>query len=438
MSHVFVVDTEKQPLEPVHPGRARLLLKEGKAAVYRRFPFTLMLKRAVEDPAPTPLRLKIDPGARTTGLALLNDASGKVVWAAELSHRGAEIKKALDTRRAVRRGRRARTTRYRPPRWANRRRKADWLPPSLVSRVANILTWVERIRRIVHVTALSQELVRFDLQKMENPEIAGVQYQQGTLFGYEVREYTLEKWNRMCSYCGATGIPLQPEHIQSRARGGSNRISNLCLACEPCNLAKGTQDIREFLKEQPERLAHILSQAKAPLRDATAVNVSRWHVFGSLQATGLPLETGSGGLTKYNRVQRALPKTHWCDAACVGASTPEVLQMEQVVPLLIGACGRGHRRMMLVDEHGFPRGWRKRKKRYFGYQTGDLVRAVVPQGARKGTHVGRVAVKANGYFTIQTKTGKVSDVAHRYCQALHQTDGYSYHVGSRLSPPPTS
>src|SRR5689334_11135794 len=144
MSKVFVLDTEKQPLEPVHPGRARLLLKAGKAAVYRRFPFTIMLKRAVEEPAPAPLQLKIDPGAKTTGLALVNDANGEVVWAGELSHRGAKIKKALDTRRAVRQGRRSRTTRYRAPRWANRKRKTGWLPPSLVSRVHNILTWVQR------------------------------------------------------------------------------------------------------------------------------------------------------------------------------------------------------------------------------------------------------------------------------------------------------
>lgn len=113
MSKVFVLDTLKQPLTPVHPGRARLLLRAGKAAVYRRYPFTIILKRQVKYPAPAPLRLKIDPGATTTGLALVNDASSEVVWAAELTHRGAAIKTALDTRRSVRRGRRSRTTRYR-------------------------------------------------------------------------------------------------------------------------------------------------------------------------------------------------------------------------------------------------------------------------------------------------------------------------------------
>lgn len=438
MSKVFVIDTNQQPLDPVHPGRARLLLKEGKAAVWRRYPFVIILKQQVETPAVAPLRLKTDPGAKTTGLALVNDRSGEVVWAAELSHRGPEIRSALEKRRRVRRGRRQRRTRYRAPRWANRHRQKGWLPPSLRSRVENILCWVKRLCRLCAITALSQELVRFDLQKMENPAINGVQYQQGELYGYEVREYLLEKWGRTCAYCDGQNVPLEVEHVHPRARGGTNRLSNLTLACQPCNQAKGTQEIREFLAHDPSRLARILAQAKAPLRHATAVNVTRWCLYARLTATGLPVETGSGGRTKYNRTRQHLPKTHWLDAACVGASTPDVLQTGQVVPLLIEANGRGHRRIMLVDKHGFPRGYRQRKKRYFGYQTGDLVRAVVPQGARRGTHVGRVAVKASGYFTIQTKTGKVADVAHRYCHMQQRGDGYSYRFGARLSPPSTS
>jgi len=180
MSKVFVLGPDKQPLTPVHPAGARHLLKEGRAAVYRRYPFTIILRAKVEKPAPTPLRLKIDPGAKTTGLAITNDVTGEVIWAAELTHRGAAIKSALDKRRGVRRGRRQRRTRYRAPRFRNRRRRTGWLPPSLRSRVENILTWVRRMSRFCPITALSQELVRFDLQKMANPEIAGVVYQQGT------------------------------------------------------------------------------------------------------------------------------------------------------------------------------------------------------------------------------------------------------------------
>ena len=192
MSKVFVVDTNKHPLNPVHPGRARLLLTRGKAAVLRRYPFTIVLKSAVESPHVEPLRVKLDPGSKVTGLAIVNDVSGEVVFAAELTHRGQAIKKALDGRRAVRRSRRLRKTRYRQARFAHRRKPQGWLPPSLESRIANMLTWVNRLRRCCPIAAISMELVKFDLQKLEHSEISGVEYQQGTLVGYEVREYLLE------------------------------------------------------------------------------------------------------------------------------------------------------------------------------------------------------------------------------------------------------
>src|SRR2546430_615832 len=121
MSKVFVVDTQKRPLNPVHPGRARTLLSAGKAAVYRRFPFTIILKGAVEEPKLEPLRLKIDPGANITGIAIVNEASGEVLFAANLHHRGFAISASLIRRRSVRRGRRQRRTRYRKPRFTNRR-----------------------------------------------------------------------------------------------------------------------------------------------------------------------------------------------------------------------------------------------------------------------------------------------------------------------------
>ena len=125
-------------------------------------------------------------------------------------------------------------------------------------------------------------------------------------------------------------------------------MSTLCLACEPCNLAKGTQDVRAFLAHDPARLERLLAQAKAPLKDATAVNATRWVLSARLQATGLPVEGGSGGRTKYNRSRPAVPKTHWLDAAAVGASTPERLDTAGVVPLLITATGRVHRRLCNV------------------------------------------------------------------------------------------
>jgi 5-methylcytosine-specific restriction endonuclease McrA len=313
---VFVLDTK--PLNPVHPGRARLLLKQGKAAVYRRYPFTLILKRAVEQPVLHPLRVKIDPGSKTTGIALVDDGSGEVVWAAELVHRGEQIKRAMDKPPAARRRRRQRKTRYRKPRFANRRKRKGTLSPELPSRVCNVLTWVRRLMRLCPLGAISQELVRFDTQALENPDIEGVQYQQGTLVGYEVRAYVLLKWEHQCAYCDAKDVPLELDHVHPRSKLGSNRVSNLVAACKPCNQRKGNQDIHEFLQGQPERVARILAQARTPLLDAAAVNATRWALYERLKAFGLPVECGSGGLTKFNRITRALPKTHWCDAACVG------------------------------------------------------------------------------------------------------------------------
>jgi hypothetical protein len=133
MSKVFVLNTNQQPLNPVHPGRARILLSAGKAAVYRRFPFTIILRGAVEEPKVEPLRIKIDPGANTTGIAIVNDVSGEVLFAADLHHRGFAVTASLTRRRSIRRGRRQRLIRYRKPHFTNHlTHKKGWLPPSLL------------------------------------------------------------------------------------------------------------------------------------------------------------------------------------------------------------------------------------------------------------------------------------------------------------------
>jgi len=276
------------------------------------------------------------------------------------------------------------------------------------------------------------ELVRFDMQAIENPEINGTEYQQGTLAGYELREYLLLKWGHACAYCGKGDIPLQVEHIIPKAKGGSNRVSNLCIACEPCNLAKGKEDLAVFLKKKPELLKSIQAQAKAPLKDAAAVNATRWALWERLKGLGLPIECGSGGLTKFNRITRALPKTHWCDAACVGLSTPQTIRACGVIPLQIQAKGHGNRKMCYPDKYGFPKRHRSRKKKHFGYQTGDLVRAVVPKGKYQGVHVGRVLARATGSFDIDTGTGKTQGIAQKYCHPLHRSDGYSYQTAKIL------
>jgi 5-methylcytosine-specific restriction endonuclease McrA len=431
MQRVFVLDADQHPLMPCRPARARWLLSQKRAAVFRYTPFTIILREARPDAVVTPLRLKLDPGSVTTGLAVLDDAQGDVVWAGELSHRGREVRTRLQKRAACRRARRQRKTRYRKARFLNRRRPDGWLPPSLESRMPNVLCWVHRLQRLCPIGALSQELVKFDTQLLENPEISGAEYQQGDLAGYEMREYVLEKFGRKCVYCTKTNLPLELDHLLPRSRGGPNRASNLAPACKPCNQKKGNRTAAEF--GYPE----VEAQAKAPLRDATAVNSTRWALYRRLQVLGLPLETGTGGRTKWNRAQRGIPKTHWLDAACVGASTPEQLRWREVAPLVITALGRHNRQMVNVTQDGFPRGRPKASSVVHGIRSGDLVRAVVPEPlTTAGIHVGTISVRATGSCDITTNHRRMGGVSVRYCRQLQRVDGYRYSTGSREPPRP--
>lgn len=434
---VFVLDCRKRPLMPCTEKRARLLLERGRARVHRLMPFAIrLLDRRVEDSALQPMRLKLDPGSKTTGIALVREveridpATGEirrtahVVVLAELQHRGHAIRDALTQRRAFRRRRRSANLRHRAPRFDNRRRPDGWLAPSLRHRVDTTMAWVRRFQRCAPVTALSQELVRFDTQLLDNAGISGMEYQQGTLAGYEVREYLLEKWHRTCAYCPAKDVPLQVEHVVPRSRGGSSRISNLTLSCEPCNTTKGTRSVQEFLAHDPTRLARVLAQLKAPLRDAAAVNATRWRLFEALKATDLTLETGTGGRTKFNRVRLQIPKTHALDAACVGQVDAVEGWMQPT--LAIKATGRGAYQRTRLDRFGFPRGFLMAKKRVHGFQTGDMVKAVVPSGKKAGSYVGRIAVRATGSFNIQTAGGVVQGIGHRHCRMIQRADGYGY------------
>jgi 5-methylcytosine-specific restriction endonuclease McrA len=426
MSRVLVLDQQKRPLMPCTPARARLLLKQKKAAVFRHYPFTLILRDIRPDALVQPLRIKIDPGSQTSGLVVTSDTTGEVVWAAELTHRGDQVHHGLQRRAAVRRGRRQRHTRYREPRFLNRRRPKGWLPPSLVSRIRNVETWVQRLRRGCPIGALSYEAVRFDTQALQNPEIAGTAYQHGTLAGYELKEYVLLKWGHACAYCKQAGIPLQVEHIVPKSRGGSDRVTNLTLACEQCNQQKGNLTAQEF------GFPHIQAQAQQPLKDAAAVTSTRWVLYERLKTIGLPIETSTGGHTKWNRKQRGIPKTHWLDAANIGPSTPHRLLWQHVRPLLIRAMGHQNRQMCRMDARGFPRTSAKKKSTKHAFQTGDIVRAVVPAHLKNpGVHVGRMASKASGALTITTKTGTVTDIGYRYCTRLQRNDGYGYLIARK-------
>lgn len=173
-------------------------------------------------------------------------------------------------------------------------------------------------------------------------------------------------------------------------------------------------------------LAKILAQAKAPLKDAAAVNATRWKLFETLKATGLPVECGTGGRTKFNRKRNGFEKSHWGDAANVGASTPEGLQADRVSPLMIKAIGHGTRQMCSTDKFGFPRTAAKFGSSLHGFSMGDLVQAKVPTGKYRGVYFGRLAaIRANGYFDVATKDFKF---ATKFKNLINRqsSEGYSY------------
>ncbi len=169
----------------------------------------------------------------------------------------------------------------------------------------------------------------------------------------------------------------------------------------------------------------IEAQTKQPLKDAAAVNATRWALFNRLKRVDLLVETGSGRLTKFNRMKRELPKEHWIDAACVGQSTPERLEIANVRPLEIKASGHGSRQMCLPDKHGFPRTSAKAKRVVHGFRTGDRVKAVVPEGKKKGVYVGKVAVRSSGSFNITTREGTIEGISYKHCRLLQRANGYS-------------
>jgi HNH endonuclease len=240
-----------------------------------------------------------------------------------------------------------------------------------------------------------------------------------------MRQYLLEKFARQCAYCGQTNLPMEVEHIIPRSRGGSNRISNLPVACHACTQAKGDRTAEEF--------GHLEVQAQAK----AALNATRGARHRRLVATGLPVATGSGGRTKWHRTQRQRghPKTPWLAAAGVGASTPQWVRVEGVVPLLITAMGRHSRQMCRPIAFGFPDKAPQATSVVSGLRTGDIVRAVVPAGnSTAGVYLGRSAIRATRSCNVKTAAGTIQGIHVRYCQPLHRADDYGYQQGVALPP----
>lgn len=319
-SIIYVLAPSGNPLMPTRRhNKVWYWLRKGLAKVVRSEPFTIQLcfvpKAYVQSAT-----VGVDTGAKTVGIAATTN--GNVVYQAEV-HLRTDVADKMLQRQQYRRTRRGRKTRYRPARWANRRRPTGWLSPTVRSKAEATVKAVRFVASLLPVGQVNVEIAGFDTQKMQDPAISGVSYQHGELFGYQLREYLLEKWQRKCAYCNIGNAPLQVEHIVPKSRGGSDRASNLTLACEPCNLRKGTRTAEEF------GFPEIQKQARTPLKDAAHVSSLKTVVLQQLQSLFGPTHVAVtyGYETKYKRIQvLGLPKSHVNDAVAIACGINEMVK----------------------------------------------------------------------------------------------------------------
>lgn len=453
---VIALDRHKKPLGFVTERRCRKLLEVRRAVFYRHYPAVIILKdvdarNIYKLPS---YRIKIDPGAVHTGIAIVCNETNEVMYFLQIEYRGSEVKKALITRKQTRRNRRSRETRYRRCKFKNggdfdSSRKNGWLPPSVKSTADNVIHWVEKLCRYINITECSFEAVRFDSQLMDNPEIGGEEYQQGTLSGYELREYLMEHFRHTCQYCGGeSGDPvLEWEHKIPRSRGGSDSVKNASLACSCCNRDKGNRTLEEYLEDSKHispkgksekalneaRISHISGILEKGTiygsnRYSAWVNSTRRYIEKYLFLMFDDVECCFGGRTKYNRIKLKLPKDHHYDALCVGSVPKEgYTDRTNSYVLYVKATGRGTRFRGQCNSCGvITVKYKNNSKRKFGFQTGDIVQLNKPKGKDTGQYTGKVAVRSSGSFDLIRKGCKRITANYKYFRMMQYSDGYEY------------
>ena len=423
---VIVIDKRRQPCNTISAAYARILLFTKQAVIHKRFPFTIRLRNDNAVLKDRNYTIKLDPGSRITGVAI-TDNKDSVVMLAEIEHRGHIIKKNLDSRRAVRRSRRQRKTRYRPARFQNRTRPEGWLAPSIKSRADNVINFVKKYKKLLNITKVMIENVSFDTAQMSSDDhLIGTDYQQGPLYDTNLKEFIFSKTKGRCSYCGEKAEEI--DHIIPRAKGGSNSTYNLTPACRSCNEKKSNLSLKEFGKLMNKDYSH-LEPKKLP-KDAAIVQSARNYMVKEITKIIPDTTTYDAWMTKYNRNQLGLSKQHYYDALSVGEIPTKFNFLTDKI-LQISAKGRGSRQMCRMDSYGFPRTSAKASKSVKGFQTGDIVKAIVPKGSKQGEYLGKVAVRSSGYFDIQIKTQVIQGIGYKYCNIVQRSDGYSYNYKER-------
>ena len=303
---VYVLNVNGQPLMPTNRrGKVKWLLRQGRAKVVRRCPFTIQLLYETGNHT-QPVTLGVDAGSKVIGLSATTQA--KELYAAEVQLR-TDVVELLSARRAFRAARRNRTTRYRKPRFDNRRKPSGWLAPSIRQKINTHIQAVKQVHRILPITKIIVEVAAFDIQKIKNPDISGAQYQQGEQSGFwNIREYVLWRDGHACQ--GRKGCKeqvLNVHHIESRMTGG-NAPNNLITLCERCH------------NDYHKGVLKLNLKRGQSLRDAAFMGITRWAVYGELIEIYQDVKLTYGYITKNARIANGLTKTHAVDARCVSGN----------------------------------------------------------------------------------------------------------------------
>ena len=306
---VYVLNQSKQPLMPTRDHRkVRLLLSQGKAKVVTRTPFTIMLLHSVRE-YKQKLTLGLDAGSKLMGMSVTSE--NQEVYASETALR-TDIVDLLSARRAFRRARRNRTTRYRAPRFNNRMRSKNkgWLAPSIEQKISTHVKLVQNVHALLPISRIIVEVAAFDIQKIRNDAITGCQYQEGEQLGFwNVREYVLFRDGHICQHCKGKSKDkvLNVHHIESRRTGG-DAPNNLITLCETCHSAYH----QGFLQLKIKR--------GMAFRDAAFMGIMRWAFYNRLKDLYTAVSLTFGYLTKNARIRHGLEKAHAVDARCISGN----------------------------------------------------------------------------------------------------------------------
>ena len=401
-NRVPVIDADRNPLAPCTPRRARILVKQGKAqGRHRNGIYHLVLNRTVPSQLIQAASIMVNPGSATTGIAVVHDGqeqSRTILLGIELHHRGKFIKQNMVKRSHHRKHRRGRL-RHRKPRFNNRRRKPAWLPPSILSRLTNTMTWIDRISRLIAINQIHVETQQFDTQRLADPAIHGREYQQGVLYQTTLRAYVIHREDHRCIYCNRKPKRFTLDHVIPRNSNSPTTPGNIVAACERCNKAKGNRPVEEYLKRRPKVLARVQTHLKRPMAAAAHLNAIIPRLLDELRGNNWEVAEHDAAQTAANRRLLEIPKSHFTDAAVLGPITGVRSAPSHI--LAIRAVGRGQRQRAIVDKYGTPRG--RPYRDYCRLTPREKAQTLTP--GHKGRAKRLQGIGANDLVEMQHRTG---------------------------------